>query len=208
VVGFGTDSPQILYGNKIDVRGDIYCEDGNAWVEVNNSMASSNAGINFSELGTYKGWVFYNGSHDILTMSCDATGFGYHMNINATGQVMIGTITAATGYKLSVNGKVACEEVLVELDGNWPDYVFAEDYDLMSLSELENSIKTNNHLPGLPSATEVEQNGFELADMQKRVLQKVEELTLYTIEQEKLIEKQGLLIRELQKRIELLENEK
>ncbi len=81
-----------------------------------------------------------------------------------------------------------CEEIRVEDSGSWPDYVFDKNYDLMSLKELEESIEKNNHLPGLPSAAEVEENGFLVADMQKRVLEKVEELTLYTIEQGKLIE--------------------
>jgi hypothetical protein len=90
--------------------------------------------------------------------------------------------------------------VLVQLDANWPDYVFTEDYDLMSLKELERSIEENNHLPGLPSATVVHENGFELADMQRRLVEKVEELTLYTIEQGKQIE-------DLQQKISQLEKE-
>jgi hypothetical protein len=67
----------------------------------------------------------------------------------------------------------------------------------MDLQGLEKSIKENGHLPGLPSASHVEENGYELADMQKRILEKVEELTLYTIEQQKMID-------QLRKEIELL----
>jgi len=104
-----------------------------------------------------------------------------------SSDLRIGTTTQATGYSLSVNGKIACEEVLVEDNGSWPDYVFNDNYDLMNLDELEQSINENNHLPGLPSAIEVKEDGFELAGMQKLVLQKVEELTLYTIEQGKMI---------------------
>ena len=117
-----------------------------------------------------------------------------------SSDLRIGTKTQATGYSLSVNGKIACEEVLVKDDSNWPDYVFGKDYDLMSLKQLEKSIEKNNHLPGLPAAAEVEEEGFKLADMQRRVLEKVEELTLYTIEQ-------GKLIQELQKKVEILEKE-
>jgi hypothetical protein len=124
-----------------------------------------------------------------------------------SSDLRIATTTQATGYALSVNGKVACEEVLVEDLVNWPDYVFADDYKLMSLDELEKSIKENNHLPGLPSAAEIEENGLQLGDMQKRLMEKVEELTLYTIEQGKVITSQGNVITELQQKLDNLEKE-
>lgn len=124
-----------------------------------------------------------------------------------SSDLRIGTTTQATGYSLSVNGKVACEEVLVEDLANWPDYVFAADYDLMSLEELEKSIKENNHLPGVPSAMEIEENGLMLGDMQKKLIEKVEELTLYTIEQNKLIKSQGEMIDNMSRKIEKLEKD-
>jgi len=117
-----------------------------------------------------------------------------------SSDLRIGTTTQATGYSLSVNGKVACEEVLVENLANWPDYVFAEDYNLMSLEELEKSISENNHLPGVPSAAEIEENGILLGDMQKKLMEKIEELTLYTIQQNK-------KVNELLDRVESLEKE-
>lgn len=117
-----------------------------------------------------------------------------------SGDLRIGTTVAASGYSLSVNGKIACEEVLVQDNASWPDYVFHEDYNLMSLEELETSIKENSHLPGLPPASVVEANGFNVADMQRRVLEKVEELTLYTIEQ-------GKLIKDLQNEVKTLKAE-
>jgi hypothetical protein len=115
----------------------------------------------------------------------------------------IGTTTQATGYSLSVNGKIACTEVLVQALASWPDYVFSNDYKLMSLPELEKSIKLNKHLPGLPPASEVEKNGIVIGDMQGKLLEKVEELTLHLIEQNK-------LITDLQQEISILkvENEK
>jgi len=200
VVGFGTTTPAVLNGNKIDVKGDISCEDNNAWVEVNNSLVGSNAGINFLEDGIYKGWVFYNGSYDFLTLSCDASGYGYMLNIHSSGDVTIGNTTPAAGYKLTVEGKVACREVMVQASGSWPDYVFNEEYELMNLKQLEESIEKNNHLPGIPSTAEIEEKGFSLGEMQRIFLEKIEELTLYTIEQGKQIE-------ELQRTIEALKKE-
>jgi hypothetical protein len=99
-----------------------------------------------------------------------------------SGNVGIGT--AFPAEKLSVNGKIRAQEIKVEM-ANWPDYVFAKDYKLPSLKETEKHIKEKGHLPGIPSAAEVEKNGIELGDMNKKLLQKIEELTLYLIEQNK-----------------------
>jgi hypothetical protein len=86
-------------------------------------------------------------------------------------------------YKLTVNGKVRANSVKVYTD--WADYVFEENYDLPSLEDVENFIKENGHLQDIPSAKEVEENGIELGEMNKLLLQKIEELTLYTIELKK-----------------------
>lgn len=102
-----------------------------------------------------------------------------------TGNVMVGTSTAATGYRLSVGGKIMCEELKVLLRASWPDYVFSNDYKLMNLTELDTYIKTNNHLPGIKPAAEMEKEGLELGEMQRLMMQKIEELTLYVIELKK-----------------------
>ena len=67
----------------------------------------------------------------------------------------------------------------------WPDYVFAEDYPLASLADVERQIKADKHLPGIPSAAEVSEKGISVGDMQSKLLAKIEELTLHAIEQEK-----------------------
>jgi hypothetical protein len=102
-----------------------------------------------------------------------------------SGNVGIGT--AFPAEKLSVKGKIRAQEVKVEMNG-WSDFVFAKDYKLSTLQETEKHIKEKGHLPGIPSAAEVEKNGIELGDMNKRLLQKIEELTLYLIEQKKEID--------------------
>ncbi len=101
-------------------------------------------------------------------------------------------------YKLMVKGKMLVEEVKVRLAANWPDYVFAPDYKLTPLEEVESFIQENRHLPQVPSAATVEKEGFELAAMNALLLQKVEELTLYLIEQNKKMEA-------LEKRLERVE---
>jgi len=94
----------------------------------------------------------------------------------------IGT-TDSGGYKLAVKGKIRAEEIKVET--GWADYVFREGYRLPTLIEVEKHIKEKGHLINIPSAKEVEQNGIELGEMNKLLLEKIEELTLYTIQQEK-----------------------
>ena len=115
------------------------------------------------------------------------------------GSVTIGTTTIASGYKLSVNGRIIGTEVRVDALANWPDYVFGADHKLLPLEDLEASINTNKHLPGIPSATEVKNGGIMLGDMQTKTMEKVEELTLYLIQ----LNKEN---KELKARLEKLEN--
>lgn len=89
--------------------------------------------------------------------------------------------------KLVVDGIICAKEVRVSLDGApcWSDFVFNEDYKLMPLEKLEAEILKNKHLPGIPSSEEVIENGIELGEMQAKLLQKIEELTLYMIDLKK-----------------------
>jgi len=103
--------------------------------------------------------------------------------------VAVGTASVPTGYKMAIDGKLITEEVKVQVSGNWPDYVFKEDYPLLSLEEIQKHIQEKGHLPNMPSAKEVEANGVELGEMNKLLLEKIEELTLYILEQQKEINK-------------------
>lgn len=103
------------------------------------------------------------------------------------GNVGIGTATP--NAKLAVNGNIRAKEIKVETV-NWPDYVFAKDYQLPSLQETEQHIKEKGHLPGIPSAEEVKSNGIDLGEMNAKLLKKIEELTLHLIELNKVVEKQ------------------
>ncbi len=101
---------------------------------------------------------------------------------NPYGNVGIGTL--APTEKLSVNGKIRAKEVKVEI-ANWPDFVFAKSYTLPTLQEIEAHIKEKGRLPGISSAEEVKANGVDLGDMNAKLLQKIEELTLHLIEKDK-----------------------
>ncbi len=123
----------------------------------------------------------------VLQPSWGNTGIGTYTpnaKLHLNGTMLIGSNSnrIATGYQLSVVGKIMAEEVKVQLYATWPDYVFSNDYKLMPLEQLEQSIKSNKHLPNIPAAAEIEKNGIMLGDMNKKIVEKVEELTLYIIE--------------------------
>lgn len=109
---------------------------------------------------------------------------GLLVKTNVNGNIGIGTSIIPTGFKLAVAGKIITEEVVVKLQSNWPDYVFEQDYNLKPLHEVEQFVKTNKHIPDIPSAAEVEKNGLSMGEMQNKLLQKIEELTLYIIKLE------------------------
>jgi hypothetical protein len=116
------------------------------------------------------------------TMASDA--LAEKMRIRYNGNILIGkTSQDNTSYKLDVAGKIRADEVVVNTTG--ADFVFDPGYKLPTLSELETYIKENNHLPEIASATEMKENGVSVSEMQTKLLQKIEELTLYVIELKK-----------------------
>ena len=128
------------------------------------------------------------------------------------GKVIIGSKTLAdcltcSDYKLFVKDGIRTEKVKVDIaTGVWADYVFKKDYQLRPLAEVEKFIAKNGHLPEVPSEKEAIANGIELKEMNILLLKKVEELTLYTLQQQKQIDEQQKRETEQNRRIELLEN--
>jgi hypothetical protein len=110
-----------------------------------------------------------------------------------SGNVAIGRTTVASGYALVVDGNIRTREVRVDTE-SWPDYVFSEDYDLLTLDEIKKHIEEKGHLPNIPSAKEVAENGIQLGEMNRLLLEKIEEQMLY--------------IFQLEQRINELENQK
>ena len=112
------------------------------------------------------------------------------------------TIPAGSTYKLAVSGGILTEKVRVATNGTafWADYVFDKSFRLKSLKEVENFIKENKHLPDVPSTADVTKNGIDLAETQALLLQKIEELTLYVIEQNKKIERLNKKVKHLSKK--------
>ncbi len=173
-VGIGTDAP----GYKLEVAGSIAFSSG-----VIRWLGSYGTPL---QLRTAQGGAieFYADNNGIGFYTYDG-GWVKKVTISDGGSVGIGTTTIPSGYKLAVDGKIIAEEVQVEMSGSWPDHVFADNYRLMPLCEVEAYIHTSRRLPDMPSATEVSENGVSLGEMQAKLLQKVEELTLYVIELQK-----------------------
>lgn len=128
-----------------------------------------------------------SGTTKMLVQSNGGTSFGSltaapSNGIYVSGNVQVGTEPVPTGYKMSIDGKLVCEEVKVQLSADWADYVFDDTYKLLSLEEVEAFIVANNHLPNIPSADELATTGLDLSAMNILMMQKIEELTLYLIE--------------------------
>jgi len=159
---------------------------GNRNVYLGRNAGRNNTGSDNIFIGNAAGQNNTTGSQKLVINNNNSTPliFGDF----ETDQLAIGDNTFATGHMLSVHGKVACEEVRVELQENWPDYVFKENYKLPSLDEISSFIQHAGHLPGVPPAHEVERNGLDLGEMNRILLEKIEELMLYTLQQQKEID--------------------
>ena len=146
-----------------------------------------------TDFGYFKAWSYQPyapftnglviGSSPGYPIFFSTNNYSLSMIVADNGNVGIGT--ANPTYKLSVNGNIRSKEVVVET--GWADYVFNNNYQLKPLQEVEKFIEDNKHLPGIPSAEEIEKNGLQLGDTQKKMMEKIEELTLYVIELNKQI---------------------
>ena len=212
-VGIGTETPTEkfhIYGSGL-VRSLVESSDNHAYYVVEGA-AGMGSFVDYYRKGDGRIWhtglrnannnfeFRLNDQSAVLTLKEDKT-------------VGIGT-TNTFGYKLAVNGTIGSTEVKVENTSAWPDFVFENDYDLRTLEEVEQHINEKGHLPEIPSEAEVTENGIKLGEMNAKLLQKIEELTLYLIEQNKQnqtqqeqITVQSALIEQLQNEVSALKSE-
>lgn len=201
-VGIGTNTPDAAYlltvGGDTRVNGDLLATgnlatNGNA----NVSGVTTTDGLNVTNNANVGG----NTTTNTLNVGANASvggnlGIGkaassFDLDVagssNFDGRVKIGanSFPSASSYELAVGGGVIAEEVLVQLESAWADYVFADDYKLQSLTEVAQFIAQEKHLPGVISAKEVAQNGLNLGEMQKAQMEKIEELYLHLIAMDK-----------------------
>ncbi len=179
-VGIGTSNPAV----KLNITGgsDAEPDNENGYLQLG-PIDSQNVVMDDNEIMARN-----NGAG--ADLSIQREGGNLLLCGTEDGSVGIGVLNSnniPAGYLLAVDGRIIAEEVRVELSGNWPDYVFEEGYDLPCIDELAHFIDENGHLPGIPSAKEIEERGLNMGDMQKRMIEKIEELSLYIIQIEKRI---------------------
>jgi hypothetical protein len=166
-VGIGTTTPN----NKLEID-----PNGAGGLFIGNSNASSGGYTSlFLGLSSYT-----SGYANIQCISASGSTYGNIVLNQSGGSVAIGTSNPA-GYLLAVNGSAIFTKAVVKLNANWPDFVFDSSYQSPSLSDIAAYLRKNKHLPGIPSAGQIEQDGLDLGAMEKLHMQKIEELTLYAI---------------------------
>lgn len=187
-VGIGTTSPN----QKLEIKGslllksDSYIQYG---IERSNG-AKSAFGITSN---SHNAFLSSSGTLRLVT-NHNGNEFTTSMFINNAGNVGIGTSNPKN--RLSVKGTIWAEEIKVSLT-DAADWVFNDEYNLLPLYEVENFIKLNKHLPEIPSAEEFKKDDLKVSEMINKLLQKIEELTLYTIEQQKEVDKLKIEIQKL-----------
>lgn len=195
-VGIGTTSPQgLLTIQNLHVDGQA------------NEVFTLNDPINSRSFNITKyDRVIGNYWHSDIRFNLNQVGVinSTVMTLASDGSVGIGT-TNTYGYKLAVNGTIGAKKLVLETT-NFPDYVFADNYCLRSLDELGAYIAAHHHLPNLPTATEAASEGVSVGELQNKLLEKIEELTLYVMAQNKKMTAQARQIAEQQQAIADLKN--
>ena len=180
-VGIGTTTPE----GKLDIYGSVFINtNANLYLKASATSPSDPGDLVFlANSNTEYARIYANPGGSDLRFSVGTTPTT-RMLVTNTGNVGIGTLTPS--YKLSVEGTIGARRVKVTQE-SWADFVFEPTYKLPPLAELEAYIKANKHLPDVPSAEEITKEGLDVGEMNKILLQKIEELTLHLIEQEKKI---------------------
>lgn len=198
--GIGTSNPN----QKLSVAGNISASAGSnegAALILENPFKTAN------DLA-YR-WAIYNmtgpygNSLQFWSYNHDTSVMGSRFAISDNGNVLIGKASQNNlSYKLDVNGKARANEIVVNTTG--ADFVFEPDYKLTDLTELEKFVKTNKHLPEIPTAAQMVKDGVNLGELNIKLLQKVEELTLHLIDKDKQLQNEALLIKNQQVEIDAL----
>jgi len=169
---------------------------GNSKFDEDDKNSTSISGGNSDANIVNRGALVLNA--DVTAPVKIATGGGNVLMSHPDTKLSIGTEDDT--YPLNVKGTIRSAELIVET-GWWPDYVFAKDYNLKPIEEVEKYIVAHNHLPNVPPASEIQENGLKVSEISTKMMEKIEEMMLYIIEQNK-------QIKDLQKEVLLLKIKK
>ncbi|MBR5602599.1 MAG: hypothetical protein IKW51_00090 [Bacteroidales bacterium] len=199
MVGFNSSAPTLFISNssgfnstgKIGI-GNVTNPESKLHIK---SDDNEDAGIILEPVNSSKKAYFqiYDDKHKIVVSREEGMSF-----MSQNDKIVLEAADVDINAKLSVRDGILTSEVLVKEVTEWHDYVFYDDYDLKSISDLEYYINANGHLPDMPSEKDIINNGYGMVEMDGLLLKKIEELTLYTIELHKLIENQQKIIETLQ----------
>ena len=181
-IGKGSETQYMVLGAERSAAGDAYFElvgqkDGGSTRFTRTAGLNGSFFINNNGIGEFT--MSTSGRFNINTTSTT------RLTILSGGNVGIGTLNPSE--RLSVNGNIVAQKVRVTQTG-WPDYVFKDNYPLLSLPDLQAFIQKNKHLPEVPNEQEIVEKGLDLGEMNAVLLKKIEELTLYILQQDKRIE--------------------
>lgn len=218
--GSATATLLVPYLNLFSGRVGIGTSGPAAGLHVTSTVTAANGEIAAAVLGNaYNHWTYFGGTTagkirgstegylDLETNS-GGTNKTLYLNLSSPGNILMagggGNVGIGTpnpgSYKLAVEGTIGARKVKVTQSA-WADFVFKPDYQLPSLAEVERYVRTHGHLQDIPSEKEVIGDGLDLGEMNKKLLQKIEELTLYLIDQQKINEQQSRRIEQLEKRL-------
>lgn len=197
---FTMPTTSVVAGTNVTVTGNGSSATPFQISSVDKSIYADNGTINQATTVNNNRIVYMNNSNIWFNGSSSESNGKIYVGSTATYPNVTGN------YRLFVEGGIMTEKVKVALrsSANWADYVFEKDYSLMPLNKVEEYIATNKHLPGVASADELAKSGLDLAEMQAKHMQKIEELTLYIIEQNKAIERNIKAIEELKSQVKVL----
>ncbi len=200
-IGIGTLSPV----TGLDVSG-------NQTLRNYQNISGAGASIHFTSyadnmkgpmIKSFLDYAEYDNSVSRLVLSSYARGYKNELTLN-NGRVGIGTMNPDA--TLAVKGNIHAQEVKVDLNVPGPDYVFEKNYKIKPLREVANYISTNSHLPEIPSAKLMAQNGLNLGELNMQMLKKIEELTLYLIEKDEQLNAYNKKIKKIEKEIKILKD--
>lgn len=211
---FATSTDVVSFNSAFGNKTLGYLKNGQNNVAIGYRALMIESGNDNIAIGALAGSNLSSGTNNILigkSVNASSSSVSNELNIGnwiygLDGKISIGgratfTCSDCTDYSLFVKNGIKAEKVKVDVASanGWADYVFNENYNLKSLEEVEKHINENGHLPNIPSAKEVVENGINVAEMDAKLLEKIEELTLYSIEQNKKNKEQSEKIEKLEK---------